>query len=102
MQKYNKNGRSGNWNNKKDWKGKKKRRPYREKPKGLAVVPFDDESPDSMIRRFRRIVDNAGVMRELKKREYYLTKSEKKREKRKRAAKRLRKQERKSRRYEQD
>ena len=49
------------------------------------------ESPEALVRRFKRKVADAGTMRELKMREYYLPKSQKIRETKKRALKRLRK-----------
>lgn len=49
------------------------------------------ESSDSLIKRFKRVVENSGMMRELKKREFYLSKGQKRREKKKRALKKLRK-----------
>ena len=58
---------------------------------GRVVKARDNESVDNLLRRFKKSVESAGVMRELKRREYYLSKSQKRREKRKRALKRLRK-----------
>ncbi len=55
------------------------------------VVRGFDDSNDSMLRKFKRIVEASGIIRELKKREFYQSKSQKKREKKKRALKRLRK-----------
>ena len=43
------------------------------------------------MRRFKRKVENEGIMRDLKKKRYHMTKSEKRREKRKLAEKRRRK-----------
>ncbi len=45
------------------------------------------------IRRFKRKVEAEGIMRELKRRRYYLKPSEAKKEKRKAAAKKRRKNE---------
>tara|TARA_A100001011_G_C13990169_1_gene706909 strand:+ start:413 stop:622 length:210 start_codon:yes stop_codon:yes gene_type:complete len=45
------------------------------------------------FRRFKRAVENEGIMRELKKRQAYLKPSARKKEKRKLAAKRRRKAE---------
>ena len=91
MNRYNKK-------NRKDDSGKKYKRHNRKKdgPKpvrlrGLVVTPYPDESADHMIKRFKRLVDNSGIMRELKKREYHLSPSQKRREKKKRAMKRMRK-----------
>ena len=49
------------------------------------------EDINRAIRRFKRKVENEGIMRELKRRRYYLKPSEAKKEKQKAAAKRRRK-----------
>lgn len=46
---------------------------------------------EKAMRRFKRKVETEGIMRELKKRQFHLSKSEKKREKRKLSEKRRRK-----------
>ena len=46
---------------------------------------------EKAFRRFKRKVETEGIMRELKKRQHYLTKSEKKKAKRKLAQKRRKK-----------
>ena len=46
---------------------------------------------EKSMRRFKRKVENEGIMRDLKKKRYHMTRSEKKREKRKLAEKRRRK-----------
>ena len=99
MKKFNKNKRSqtnsNNKSNKKHYnknKGRRARGPT--KLKGRYVTPYEGESMEDLIKRFRRIVEASGVMRELKKREYYLSKSQKAREKKKRALKRLRRRDR--------
>lgn len=58
---------------------------------GLKVELQDGESVDQLIRRFKRVVEQAGLLRELKKREHYLPPSQKNKEKRRRSAKRLKK-----------
>ena len=50
------------------------------------------ESFESLLRRFRRAVEQEGIMRELKKRKYYLPPSAKRKEKQKLAEKRRRKE----------
>lgn len=50
------------------------------------------EPVEVLIRRFQRSVEQAGIMRELKRRAYYMSPSEKKKEKRKLAEKRRRKE----------
>ena len=51
-----------------------------------------NERFESLMRRFQRAVEQAGIMKELKKRRYHLTPSEKRKEKRKAAEKRRRKE----------
>ena len=51
-----------------------------------------NESFENLLRRFRRVVEQEGIMRELKKRKYYLSPSEKRKEKQKLAEKRRRKE----------
>ena len=46
---------------------------------------------DKAFRKFKRKVESEGIMRELKKRKFHMTRSQKKREKRKLAEKRRRK-----------
>ena len=57
----------------------------------IKVKPGEDFN--KAFRRFKRAVENEGLMRELKKRQHYLKPSERKKEKRKLAAKRRRKTE---------
>ena len=52
-----------------------------------------NEPFEKVIRRFRRKVETEGIMREIKTRKFYMTKSEKRREKRKLAEKRRKKTE---------
>jgi len=52
-----------------------------------------NEPFEKVIRRFRKKVETEGIMREIKKRKFYMTKSEKRREKRKLAEKRRKKTE---------
>jgi small subunit ribosomal protein S21 len=59
---------------------------------GTAVALREGESPESLIRRFKKTVEMAGIMRELKRREHHLSPSEKKKDKRKKALKRQRKE----------
>ncbi len=64
----------------------------RQKPEpevtGMAVALRDGESTESLIRRFKRMVESSGVLKELRRREYYLSPTEKRKEKGRRAAKR--------------
>lgn len=51
------------------------------------------EKIDSLIRRFQRAVEQAGIMKDLKKHRYFMSPSEKRKEKRKAAEKRRKKEE---------
>jgi small subunit ribosomal protein S21 len=57
------------------------------------VVARKGEHPEALIRRFQKEVEQAGIMRELKKRRHFMSASQKRREKRKAAEKRRRKEE---------
>jgi small subunit ribosomal protein S21 len=58
----------------------------------MIIVKVKRNEPiEKAMRRFKRKVETEGVMRELKKRKFHMTRSQKKREKRKLAAKRRRK-----------
>lgn len=50
-----------------------------------------NESLEDALRRFKKKVVNEGILTELKRREYYLSPSEKRKEKSKQAQKKLRK-----------
>lgn len=65
----------------------------------MAVRKRENESIDSLIKRFNREVNNAGVLAEIKKREFSMTKSQKRRKKREEAALKRRKYERMQRRF---
>ena len=54
-----------------------------------------NEDFSSLLRRFKRQLQDEGLVQELKKREYYLSPSQKRREKSKAAQARLRRQQRK-------
>ena len=62
-----------------------------EKMINIKVKPGEDFN--KAFRRFKRAVENEGIMRELKKRKCYLKPSARKKEKRKLAAKKRRKTE---------
>ena len=58
----------------------------------LAVVyRKKDEDVETLIKRFKKKVMSEGIMIELKRREYYLSPSQKRKEKSKQAQKKLRK-----------
>ena len=58
----------------------------------MIIVKVKNGEPfEKAMRKFKRKVENEGIMRDLKKKRYHMTKSEKRREKRKLAEKRRRK-----------
>jgi small subunit ribosomal protein S21 len=58
----------------------------------MIIVKLKNGEPfEKAMRRFKRKVETEGVMKELKKRKFYMTKSEKRKDKRKKAEKRRRK-----------
>lgn len=59
----------------------------------------ENESIDSMLRRFKRKVNDEMIIADVKKHEIWLTKSQKRREKRKKNQQRLRRAERMNKRY---
>ena len=54
----------------------------------ILVKVRNGEPFEKAMRRFKRKVENEGIMKDIKKRQFYLTKSEKRKAKRKLAAKR--------------
>jgi small subunit ribosomal protein S21 len=55
----------------------------------MIIVKVRNGEPfEKAMRRFKRKVENEGIMKDIKKRQFYLTKSEKRKAKRKLAAKR--------------
>lgn len=58
---------------------------------GNKVVLRDGENVQNLIRRFKKLTEQSGVLREIRKREYHLTDSQKRRDKKKKALKRIRK-----------
>ena len=66
----------------------------------VSVIAKKDETVDSLYKRFKKKVQNEGIIQDLRKSEYYIPKSEKKRLKHEQAVKRLRKAEKKKRRFE--
>lgn len=61
------------------------------------VVRRDDESSESLIKRFRRKVSRDRILSELKKRRYFVTKGEQERIARRKGIQRARRKERKRR-----
>ena len=58
----------------------------------MVVVKIKNGEPfEKSLRRFRRKVETEGIMRELRKRKFYLSKSEKRKEKSRLAQKRRKK-----------
>ena len=58
----------------------------------MVIIKLKHGEPfEKAMRRFKRKVETEGVMKEIKKRKFYMTKSEKRKDKRKKAEKRRRK-----------
>jgi small subunit ribosomal protein S21 len=93
---YNKNKKK-NWSRTKSWTAPAYLSDYEKSVwflnsfTGKCVKKRENESTENMLRRFKRSVENSGILREMKRREYYMSKSQKRRDKMKRALKRLRK-----------
>lgn len=84
-----------NGNNGRSGRGNFKRQTKREgDPEGLAVRLRDGESADSLIKRFKWMVEGSGLLRDLKEKEFAQSPSEKRKAKERKAAKRRRKNER--------
>jgi len=67
----------------------------------LAKVKLrDGESQDKLLRRFRKAVIRSKVMSEVRKRRWFVTKSEQRRMDKKKAIRRIRKKARMNQRYE--
>lgn len=62
---------------------------YDNEPEGTAVALREGESADSLIRRFKKVVESSGILKDLRLKEFHMSPSEKKKDKRRRAAKRL-------------
>ncbi len=56
----------------------------------MSVQLKPGESQDDLLRRFRKQVGTSGILRELRKRRWYVSKGEKRRMERKRAIRRAR------------
>lgn len=55
----------------------------------MTVKARPGENPEALLRRFKRLVENSGLLGELKKREAYKAPSAKRREKKEKAKKRF-------------
>ena len=60
-------------------------------PEGLAVAPRDGETAESLIRRFKWLVEGSGLLRDLKDREFARSPSAKRKFKERKAAARRKK-----------
>lgn len=64
------------------------------------VIARKDETVDSLYKRFKKKLQNEGILQDIRKGEYYIPKSEKKRLKHEMALKRLRKAEKKKKKFD--
>lgn len=65
----------------------------------MATKKRPDESVDSLIRRFKKEVLKSEILKDLRKKEYYVAPSEKRRRKQAEALKRIKKSQNKTRLY---
>lgn len=68
----------------------------------LTTKPRYGESPTQLVNRFKRMVENAGILGEVKKREHYKAPAVKKREKKAKAKKRFLRNKAKMERFDKD
>ena len=59
-----------------------------------------DESPESLIRRFRKKVNESGILRDVRRKRWYMSPSEVRRLQKKKAARRARRRQRQQEWYE--
>lgn len=89
MRPHNKNFRNGNRFGGKHF-DRNKNRPERPKENGLMVY-VDDNNIEKAIRKLRRKVERAGIVRDLREKQYYIKPSERRKEAKKQAIKRWKK-----------
>jgi small subunit ribosomal protein S21 len=65
---------------------------YQKKSKGTGVTVKDNENINQALRRFKRKVDDAGILEDLKKKEFYEKPTTERKRKKGAAKSRLRKQ----------
>lgn len=71
---------------------KRKTMIYQKKSKGTGVTVKDNENINQALRRFKRKVDDAGILEDLKKKEFYEKPTTERKRKKGAAKSRLRKQ----------
>ena len=65
---------------------------YQKKSKGTSVTVKDNENINQALRRFKRKIDDAGILEDLKKKEFYEKPTTERKRKKGAAKSRLRKQ----------
>jgi len=65
---------------------------YQKKSKGTGVTVKDNENINQALRRFKRKIDDAGILEDLKKKEFYEKPTTERKRKKGAAKSRLRKQ----------
>lgn len=65
-----------------------------------SVKAGSNESPDQLLRRFRKAVTRSGVLGEVRRRRWHVSKSEQRRIEKKKAMRRLRRRERNRKQYQ--
>lgn len=115
--KFNKNGNKGNFNKIRGFDQRKQGKPRAEAKKPVRkpfthdemidwfkrqgeVRPREGESVEAMLKRFKTKCEKAGILKEVRKREFHKTKGQIAREKRLKAEKRARKERAKKERWE--
>lgn len=76
MQNYNRKKYNPNWKNN---YGNKDRKDSTPRPQGLQVFVRDGEDISKALRKLKKKVENAGILKEIRDRQYYVKPSEKRR-----------------------
>lgn len=93
MQGY-KRHRQNNWQFNNDNRRNNTKKEFDKKPQGLQVFVRDGEDINRALRKLKKKVESAGILKELRDRQYYQKPSEKKRKARKAGVMRWKKKQR--------
>lgn len=91
MQNYNRKKHNPNW---KSNYGNKDRKDSTPRPQGLQVFVRDGEDISKALRKLKKKVENAGILKEIRDRQYYVKPSEKRRKAKKAGVMRWKKKQR--------
>jgi len=92
MQGYKRHRQNNNWNYNSD--NRRNNKKEFEKPQGLQVFVRDGEDINRALRKLKKKVESAGILKELRDRQYYQKPSEKKRKAKKAGVMRWKKKQR--------